>query len=66
MVLQTLRRQGRGGEGGIQTHGTVARTPHFECGAFDHSATSPLPRGECRIEPAAVAAARLAAASALA
>ena len=31
-----------GGEGGIRTHGTVARTPHFECGAFDHSATSPL------------------------
>src|SRR5947209_3386797 len=30
-----------GGEGGIRTHGTVARTPHFECGAFDHSATSP-------------------------
>src|SRR5204863_1384986 len=24
-----------GGEGGIRTHGTVARTPHFECGAFD-------------------------------
>ena len=39
-----------GGEGGIRTHGTVARTPHFECGAFDHSATSPqgvsrLPEG---------------------
>src|SRR3954467_12877568 len=32
----------RGGEGGIRTHGTVAHTPHFECGAFDHSATSPL------------------------
>ncbi len=32
---------GPGGEGGIRTHGTVARTPHFECGAFDHSATSP-------------------------
>src|SRR6476620_5907190 len=31
----------RGGEGGIRTHGTVARAPHFECGAFDHSATSP-------------------------
>ncbi len=30
-----------GGEGGIRTHGTVARTPHFECGAFDLSATSP-------------------------
>ena len=33
---------GSGGEGGIRTHGAVARTPHFECGAFDHSATSPL------------------------
>src|SRR6476469_5549915 len=31
----------RGGEGGIRTHGTVAGTPHFECGAFDLSATSP-------------------------
>ena len=36
-----------GGEGGIRTPGTVARTSHFECDAFDHSATSP--RG---IEPA--------------
>src|SRR3954453_16820338 len=32
---------GCGGEGGIRTHGTVARTPHFECGTIDHSATSP-------------------------
>src|SRR5205085_11218676 len=32
---------GSGGEGGIRTHGTVARTPHFECGTIDHSATSP-------------------------
>jgi hypothetical protein len=31
-----------GGEGGIRTHDTVARMPHFECGAFDHSATSPV------------------------
>jgi hypothetical protein len=30
-----------GGEGGIRTHVTVARKPHFECGAFDLSATSP-------------------------
>ena len=30
-----------GGEGGIRTPDTVARTPHFECGAFNHSATSP-------------------------
>ncbi len=30
-----------GGEGGIRTHGTVAGTPDFESGTFDHSATSP-------------------------
>jgi hypothetical protein len=43
IALQEERLVGllRGGEGGIRTHGTVARTPHFECGAFDHSATSP-------------------------
>ena len=29
------------GEGGIRTPGTVASTPHFECGPFDHSGTSP-------------------------
>src|ERR1044071_3151252 len=34
-----------GGQGGIRTPGTVARTPHFECGAIDHSATSPWPAG---------------------
>ena len=33
--------QEAGGEGGIRTPGTLARTPHFECGAIDHSATSP-------------------------
>jgi hypothetical protein len=32
-----------GGEGGIRTPDTVARMPHFECGAFNHSATSPRP-----------------------
>src|SRR5437868_10576613 len=32
---------GFGGEGGIRTPDTVARMPHFECGAFNHSATSP-------------------------
>src|ERR1700687_5993207 len=32
-----------GGEGGIRTPDTVARMPHFECGAIDHSATSPTP-----------------------
>ena len=35
-----------GGEGGIRTHVTVARKPHFECGAFDLSATSPRGRVE--------------------
>ncbi len=32
-----------GGEGGIRTHGAVTRTPDFESGTFDHSATSPRP-----------------------
>ena len=31
----------RGGEGGIRTLDTLASMPHFECGAFNHSATSP-------------------------
>ena len=30
-----------GGERGIRTLGTFARTPDFESGTFDHSATSP-------------------------
>ena len=34
-------KQALGGEGGIRTPGTVARTSHFECDAIDHSATSP-------------------------
>ena len=33
-----------GGEGGIRTPGTLARTSHFECDAIDHSATSPHAR----------------------
>ena len=37
-----------GGEGGIRTPGTVTRTPHFECGAFNHSATSPWRRARER------------------
>jgi hypothetical protein len=32
-----------GGEGGIRTPDTVTRMPHFECGAFNRSATSPQP-----------------------
>ena len=38
-----------GGEGGIRTHVTVARKPHFECGAFDHSATSPARFGKAAL-----------------
>jgi hypothetical protein len=34
-----------GGEGGIRTPDTLASMPHFECGAFNHSATSPQVRG---------------------
>ena len=30
------------GKGGIRTPGTVARTPHFECGPIDHSGTFPV------------------------
>ncbi len=30
-----------GGEGGIRTHGTLARTLDFESSPFDHSGTSP-------------------------
>src|SRR3546814_10473792 len=30
-----------GGEGGIPTPGTFSRTPDFESGTFNHSATSP-------------------------
>ena len=30
-----------GGEGGIRTHGTLARTPVFKTGPFNHSGTSP-------------------------
>ena len=30
-----------GGEGGIRTHGTLAGTPVFKTGTFNHSVTSP-------------------------
>jgi hypothetical protein len=39
-----------GGEIGIRTLGTLTGTPHFECGAFDHSAISPL-IGRIRKQP---------------
>jgi hypothetical protein len=32
-----------GGSGGIRTHDTVPRMPVFKTGAFNHSATLPLP-----------------------
>lgn len=31
-----------GGKTGIRTLGTVARSPHFECGPIDHSGISPV------------------------
>jgi hypothetical protein len=37
----SFQRLSIGGEGGIRTPDTVARMPHFECGAFNRSATSP-------------------------
>src|SRR5947209_20336272 len=45
-----------GGEGGIRTHGTVARTAVFKTAAFNHSATSPRDRRS--ISPRAPACAR--------
>ena len=30
------------GQRGIRTPGTVARTPHFECGPIDHSGIFPM------------------------
>ena len=33
--------KGRGGEGGIRTHGKFHPTSDFESGALNHSATSP-------------------------
>jgi hypothetical protein len=43
-TLADVGKQVVGGEIGIRTLGTLAGTPHFECGAFDHSAISPLDR----------------------
>jgi hypothetical protein len=41
----------RGGEGGIRTPDRLAPMPHFECGAFNHSATSPgANRGEAALQ----------------
>ena len=50
--FQWLGRRG-GGERGIRTPDRVAPMPHFECGAFNHSAISPRDRlghpGGCRL-----------------
>jgi hypothetical protein len=40
-TLANIGEQANGGEGGIRTPDTVTRMPHFECGAFNRSATSP-------------------------
>jgi hypothetical protein len=42
---QSSTNEAYGGEGGIRTPDTVTRMPHFECGAFNRSATSPEPCG---------------------
>ena len=42
LVVESISSFLFGGEGGIRTHGTVAGTPDFESGTFDHSATSPV------------------------
>ena len=39
------------GEGGIRTPAAVTRRPHFECGAFSRSATSPAPIDSTRNRP---------------
>jgi hypothetical protein len=44
-----------GGEGGIRTPDTVTRMPHFECGAFNRSATSPQGARERCLAPRASA-----------
>jgi hypothetical protein len=47
VVLWSLRNSlSESGRGGIRTHGTVIRTPDFESGTFDHSATLPSDRVE--------------------
>ena len=40
-----------GGEGGIRTPDRLAPMPHFECGAFNRSATSPARRPHRPIPP---------------
>src|SRR5262249_7370798 len=40
--------------GGIRTHGTVARTRHFQCRTFGHSATPPTVYACCHHRPSLV------------
>src|SRR5262249_25928480 len=40
-MLEDVEEQTGRGEGGIRTRDTLTSMPHFECGAFNHSATSP-------------------------
>jgi hypothetical protein len=42
---RNCRERYNGGEGEIRTPDEVAPMPHFECGAFNHSATSPHAEG---------------------
>src|SRR6266487_2741652 len=57
-ALRTSANEASGGEGGIRTPDTVARMPHFECGAFNRSATSPKGAKGSRSNPYLAAAAQ--------
>ena len=46
-----LKSIGFGGEAGIRTLDALTSMPHFECGAFDHSATSPRSDGAPQERP---------------
>ena len=54
MFREWLFSAGIGGEGGIRTHGTLARTAVFKTAALNHSATSPA--GLIRYGPSIVSA----------
>ena len=43
--FSSLKAREIGGESGIRTHGTLARTTVFETAPFDHSGTSPQSLG---------------------
>jgi hypothetical protein len=40
-TIDLIEQNQTGGRGGIRTHGSLATTPDFESGAFNHSATLP-------------------------